>query len=144
MRWPEALPFVQGAWNLLPKEKKFNFHARCYEYGAFVNYDCTSNGDFEGVRAQDILPLLIDRFGFSKFVAFGNLPDIFVDRAYGKNFSPDDAADRRLIDYLEQLNAHLIDIGVIKPTMMLACLRPEPVDCLYDRWSPEFSVRRPS
>jgi len=143
MRWPEALPFVEQIWNYLPLEKRFNSHAKCYEDWPFVNYDCTTGGDFEGVRAQDILPLLLKHFHFAKFVGFGNIPDVFVDRAYGQNFSPEDDADRRLIDYLDALNSHLIDTGIVKPTMMFATVKAHRCDCDYDRWTPHFSLRLP-
>jgi SAM-dependent methyltransferase len=144
MRWPEALPFVEQIWAFLPRQKHFNAHAKCYEDGPFVNYDCTTGGDFEGVRAQDILPLLLQRFSFSKFVGFGNIPDVFLERAYGPNFSADDDGDTRFVDYLESLNNHLIDTGIVKPTMMIATLKANGrCTCSYDRWSPQFSLRRP-
>jgi SAM-dependent methyltransferase len=143
MRWPEALPFVEQIWDFLPRQKRFNNQAKCYEDWSFVNYDCTTGGDFEGVRAQDILPLLNCFFHFSKFVAFGNILDVFIDRAYGGNFSPDSADDCRLIDYIERLNTHLIDIGIIKPTMMIASLKKQKSTCCYDRWPPEYSIRNP-
>jgi len=140
MRWPEALPFVEQLWDLLPHEKKLNFFARCYEDN-YVNYDCTSDDSFEGVRAQDILPLLSARFAFRKFVAHGNVVDVFIDRIYGRNFSPADSGDRRFIDYVEKLNTKLIDLGIVKPTAMFATLSKERDACRYSRWSPEFCLR---
>jgi SAM-dependent methyltransferase len=144
MRWPEALMFVQSFWAFLPERFRFNNHARCYEGREFNNYDCTSNGDFEGVRAQDILPLLVQRFKFERFVGFGNLPDVFLDRAYGHNFDPDSEFDRNFIELLEELNDKLIDSGFIKPTMMIATLTKDEVDPVYDRWSAPFCVRTPT
>jgi SAM-dependent methyltransferase len=143
MRWPEALPFVENLWNYLPRDKRFNRFAQCYEE-KFSNYDCTSDDTFEGIRAQDILPLLTTMFRFKKFVAYGNIPDVFVDRIYGQNLDPEDARDAAFIDYLESLNVALIDAGVIKPTMMLATLTTDGDDlCTYDRWGPEYCVRIP-
>ena len=43
-------------------------------------------GSFEGIRAQDILPLLVERFTFDEFIGFGNVIDPFVDRSFGPNF----------------------------------------------------------
>jgi hypothetical protein len=122
--------------------KKFNNQAKCYEDWPYVNFDCTSGGDFEGVREQDILPTLFDNFFISKFVSFGNIPDVFIDRAYGPNFSPDEEDDCRLIDYLDSLNTHLIDMGIIEPTMMIATLQHSGNNCLFENWSPSFSVRK--
>ncbi|MCA0297425.1 MAG: class I SAM-dependent methyltransferase [Proteobacteria bacterium] len=144
MRWPEALGVVQSLWASLPDEYRFNNHAKCIEGLAFNNYDCTSNGDFEGVRAQDILPLLLRSFNFEKFVGFGNIPDVFLDRAYGPNFTPARDFDLRFIRLCEDLNNHLIDGGYIKPTMMIGVLTLEPpVSETFDRWSADFSMRDP-
>jgi len=142
-RWPEALPFVENLWNYLPSEKKYNRFAQCYEE-KFPNYDCTADDSFEGVRAQDILPLLISLFRFRKFVAYGNIPDVFVDRIYGQNLDPAEARDAAFIDYLEGLNVALINAGVIKPTMMFATLTVDGDEpCTYDWWDPNFCVRVP-
>lgn len=143
MRWPEALIFVEQLWNLLPDTKKFNFFAKCCE-PIYVNYDCTLDDTFEGVRAQDILPLLSSRFSFEKFVGHGNVIDVFIDRIYGRNFSPDDPADTKFIDYVDALNTSLISAGVIKPTAMFATLSTSHAPCIYSKWSPEFSLRKPN
>jgi len=143
MRWPEALAVVEMLWEMLPDNYRFNNHAKCIEGRSFNNYDCTTGGDFEGVRAQDIMPLLLERFNFAKFVGFGNIPDVFVDRAYGPNFDCERDFDKYFIDFTEKLNSYLIDRGVIKPTMMIATLANEDVPCLFDRWLPEFSLRQP-
>ena len=90
-RWPEALPFVQALWDSLPDEKRYNNFAGCVE-GPYVNYDCTLDDTFEGIRAQDILPLCLERFDFEAFVGHGNVVDIFVDRIYGPNFDPEKRA----------------------------------------------------
>ncbi|MGH2508136.1 MAG: class I SAM-dependent methyltransferase [Ktedonobacteraceae bacterium] len=143
MRWQESLTIIESLWKVLPDNYRFNNHAKCFEGRTYNNYDCTTGGDFEGVRAQDILPLLLERFNFIKFVGFGNLPDIFVDRAYGPNFDCERDFDKYFIDFLEDLNCYLIDRGVIKPTMMIATLANDNIPCQFDRWSPQFSLRVP-
>lgn len=143
MRWPEALGVVEALWHSLPDKYRFNNHAKCIEGLNFNNYDCTSNGDFEGVRAQDILPLLLKNFSFERFVGFGNIPDVFLDRAYGPNFDSSCDFDLRFIELCEGINTHLIDSGFVKPTMMIGVLSADPVPCSFDRWSPEFSLRIP-
>jgi len=144
MRWPEALTFVQDLWRFLPEPYRFNNHAKCIEGENFVNYDCTSNGDFEGVRAQDILPLLLDKFGFERFVGFGGVSDIFLDKAYGPNFDLGKEFDIKFIQYIAALNTALIDSGIVKPTMMIATLSADPTQCVFDRWSPQFALRDPT
>ena len=143
MRWPEALGVVESLWASLPDGYRFNNHAKCVEGLDFNNYDCTSNGDFEGVRAQDILPLLLKNFSFEKFVGFGNIPDVFLDRAYGPNFSPAREFDVNFIKLCERLNTHFVDSGFVKPTMMIGVLTGLPVAATFDRWSAEFALRDP-
>ena len=144
MRWPEALEIIESLWRFIPQRYKYN-HLLRREEDQFVNWDCSA-GSFEGVRAQEILPLLVENFEFEKFVAFGNLPDVFVDRTFGPNFSVDDPDDVAFIDFLELLNMRLIDAGVIKPTQMFAVMAKRGVAVtLCDRdWTPEFSVRVPT
>ena len=69
----------------------------------FINHDCSTVG-FEGIRAQDILPLLLDRFQFHRFAAWGGLLDIFVDRAFGHNLSSEKPFDREFIDTMWETN----------------------------------------
>lgn len=141
MRWPEALVYVESFWNFLPAKKRYNQFARCIEH-AYCNYDCTTDDTFEGIRAQDILPLIIDRFYFERFVAHGNIIDIFIDRIYGNNFSPNDDFDVKFIDLVESVNTHLINHGIVKPTAMFATLKKSPTTCSYSKWSPEFCLRK--
>jgi hypothetical protein len=67
---------------------------------------------------------------------------VFVDKIYGRNFSPSDSADRRFIDFVECLNTSLIDAGLVKPTAMFATFSKEAVSCRYSKWTPQFSVRK--
>src|SRR5262249_53272145 len=61
-RWPEALKIVRSLWRELPDPFKFNQQLQRFER-EYENWDCSKVG-FEGVRSQDILPLLIRRFHF--------------------------------------------------------------------------------
>jgi hypothetical protein len=86
---------------------------------SYDNWDCSKEG-FEGIRAQDILPLLVQRFECEKFVGFGNVIDIFVDRCFGHNFSRDSQEDRELIDRLHAEDEAGLTNGLLTPTHMLA------------------------
>ena len=120
MRWPEALAIIDLLWPTLPPALRYDRVAGKVRE-KFNNEDVSVRG-FEGIRAQDILPLLIERFKFEKFLGFGSLPDVFVDRLLGANFSIDRGEHLSFIDRLEQLNEALIGLGVLKPTMMFAVL----------------------
>jgi Methyltransferase domain len=144
MRWPEALTLVNALWDTLPDALKYNhpFHETDH---AFKNWDCCSPGGFEGIRAQDILPLLVERFRFEKFLAFGGLPEVFCDRAYGPNFDPAVPAHTGFIDSVEELNSLLLELGVLKPTMMFAVVSNCGASStrFWKNLSPQFCIRDP-
>lgn len=142
MRWPEALAIVEEFWSELPREKRYNRQLRRQE-DQFVNWDCSAEG-FEGIRAQDVLPLLMERFEFHSFLGFANVVDPFIDRGFGHNFDPDCAADRALIDRIHARDEAEIRAGRIKPTHMFAVMSrkaPGPLRCI-DHLTPAFCVRR--
>ena len=118
MRWPETLRYVEAIWANLPEVKKYNWQLREYHH-QFLNWDCSREG-FEGIRAQDILPQLLQRFSFDGFVGSGGFIDPFVDRGYGPNYDAANALDRDFIDLVATANDAMIDAAQIKPTMMFA------------------------
>lgn len=143
MRWPEALAFIRCIWKKLPRKYKFNYQSNKYD-DYFDNWDCSSEG-FEGIRAQDILPLLVKMFSFETFFAYGNLIDIFIDRGFGPNYDPLNKEDTQFIDFIESTNEQLICDGILKPTVVFAVLRNEEIASpkIYKNWTPEFCVRDP-
>lgn len=142
-RWPEALAAVQRFWQELPDAYRYNQALQRHE-PAYENWDCSKEG-FEGIRAQDILPLLIERFQFEVFVAFGNVIDVFVDRNFGHNFDASAAWDRDLIDRIHAYDEAELAAARLTPTHLLAVLGNEPVpEPLYSRGLlPDRCVRTP-
>ncbi len=142
LRWPEALAILHDLWRTMPDRYKYNHQLQRHEE-MYENWDCSKEG-FEGIRAQDILPLLIKNFYWEAFVAFGNLPDVFVDRGFGHNFDVKNPEDTQFIDRIGALNDLLISQGVVKPTQIVAVLRGRPTATLrcHSHWTPEFCVRR--
>ena len=121
MRWPEALVIVNEYWQELPPSYRYD-RQRFLQLDAFENWDCARTG-FEGIRAQDILPLLVERFSFDVFLAFANVVDPFVERSFGPNFSVDREWDRDFIDRVHARDEQEIAAGRIKPTHMFAVMR---------------------
>lgn len=122
-RWPEAAGFVRAFWPLLKPEQRY--HAQLQRYDAeWKDHDCSTEG-FEGIRAQDILPLLLDRFHPARFVAAGGFIDPFVDRGYGHGFNAKAEADVALIRAIATMNDTALDAGLITPTWMLAWFTKE-------------------
>ncbi len=142
MRWPEAMHYIDELWKEMPERYKCNLLLQRIE-PEYENWDCSVEG-FEGIRAQDILPLLLERFQFDLFLGYGNLVDIFVDRAFGHNFKMDKPEDIAFIDKVASLDEQLIEAGTLKPTHMMAIMSLNPEECrYYKNISPAFSVRDP-
>ncbi len=142
-RWPEALEIVQEFWQQMPHPYRYNLQLQRMEE-SFLNWDCSVEG-FEGVRAQDIMPLLLERFGFCYFLGYGNLVDPFIDRSFGHHFNPDGVWDRHFIDRVHARDEDEMRAGRIKPTHMQAVLSASQVGpCLHrEGFSPEACVRVP-
>jgi SAM-dependent methyltransferase len=121
MRWPEALSIVEEYWRELPPDYRYD-RQRYRQLDAFENWDCSKEG-FEGIRAQDILPLLVGRFSFDVFLAFANVIDPFVERSFGPNFSVERDWDRAFIDRVHARDEAEIAAGRVKPTHMFAVMR---------------------
>lgn len=143
MRWPETLKYVDAYWKFLPDRLKYNFQMNQF-HEKFLNFDCSNSG-FEGVRAQDILPLLTKTFWFEGFVGAGGITDILFERGYGQSFDMTSEKDVGLVDFLSMINDELILAGSIKPTMIFAKMRAAPVSGSDTRQikhlSPEFCIR---
>lgn len=143
-RWPEAMAIVQEFWKELPKSHRRNLQLGRYEK-RHLDWDCSTVG-FEGIRAQDILPLLVERFDFAFFLGFGNVIDPFIDRAFGPHFDADGAWDRDFIDRVHRRDDAEILAGRIQPTHMLAVMHRKPWagQCLHrEHLTPAFCTRPP-
>jgi hypothetical protein len=142
-RWPEALAAVHEFWKELPSSYRYNRlldrHEEMYE-----NWDCSNEG-FEGIRAQDILPLLLERFDFRLFIGFSNVVDVFIDRAFGHNFDADQEWDRDFVDRVHAFDEESFKSGALTPTHMLAVLSAQEChEHLYSRGiAPTQGIRKP-
>ena len=147
-RWTETLNIVNNIWNTLSKAKKYNhqFNQICDPY---LNWDCTMpntpHHNFEGIRAQDILPLLTQYFNFESAIWWGGLTDVFIDRGYGHNYLRKNPKDTNFIDNIHKLNEICIELNLIKPTQIIAAVQKKsvnvPVCKFYKGWTPEKCVR---
>ncbi len=143
VRWPEAAALVHRIWNSMPQRYRWNRLVKKVD-AVYPDPDYSAYA-FEGVRAQDVLPLLTEWLYPDVFIAFGNVIDPFVDRVYGWNFSPDVQEDVDVIDAITRLDDAAIDLGIISPTHLLASFRPVPVTVRYPRdRSPARMIRDPA
>jgi SAM-dependent methyltransferase len=141
LRWPEALEIVYEFWRKLPPSYRFNQQLHRYEE-VFEDWDC-SGESFEGIRCQDILPLLLEQFHFQFFFGYANAILPFVDRSFGPNFDATADWDRSFIDQVHQRDAQGMMSGRIKPTQMLAVVAKNAGAPLvfHEPLTPEFCVR---
>lgn len=123
-RWPEALAMVREFWKELPESYRYNLQLERQE-DQFMDWDCSVEG-FEGIRSQDILPLLIEHFHFETFIAFGNVIDPFIDRSFGWHFDAQSERDRDFIDRVHAVDVEAIRSGRITPTHLMAVMSMEP------------------
>lgn len=143
LRWPETELILQSVWPLLSKEQKFHHQLSKFHLDRFEDHDCSGEG-FEGIRAQDILYLALNRFSPHKFLAFGGFIDVLVDRGFGPGFRPENERDKNLIMSMCKLNDFMLDADMIKPTMMMAYFTKDdrPEVCYHGR-SAVRSLRLP-
>ena len=118
MRWPEAAAVVSALWPILSPQQRYHAQLKRLE-DKFIDHDCSKEG-FEGIRAQDILPLVLGYFHPYKFFATGGFIDLLVDRGYGHGYDAKSESDVSFIRFLADLNDILLDAGVVKPTWTMA------------------------
>ncbi|MEM1187952.1 MAG: class I SAM-dependent methyltransferase [Pseudomonadota bacterium] len=141
--WPEALEVVQTFWKKLPARLRTESHSG----RVLAEYDNISYADvgFEGIRAQDILPLLVERFEFEVFAPFACVTTPFVNRRFGWSYDADSEVDRSLVDQVATTDQKLLDSGAIKPTQLVAAMSKGSASRKLSStvWSPRESIRAP-
>ncbi len=112
--WPNSELVMQKLWQELPKKYKRNAYTKKYDSKPF-NYDCSNDG-FEGIRAQDILPLLVRYFDVEMFLPFSTIINRFTERVYGHNFDTKLEQDKQLILSILKLDVQLMEEKKLAPT----------------------------
>jgi SAM-dependent methyltransferase len=93
MRWPEVLPAVRALWQHLPERYRHD-HVWHRPMPHFQDWDCAIEG-FEGVRAQEVLPLLAEHFVPARLVTRGAVMEVFTSDRVGPGFDPFTREDDR-------------------------------------------------
>ena len=141
-RWPEARALVDEAWHWMPPRYRYNHRLQRQE-DSFLDWDCSLEG-FEGIRAQDILPLLLERFQPSVFLAWGNIIDVFIDRGFGHHFRQQSEWDLHFIDMVQAMDHAAITSGRTSPTHMLARFQKTARGCVHEPGiGPHEAIRWP-
>ena len=89
--------------------------------------------------------MLVERFGFEFFLAFGNVIDPFIDRGFGHNFDPLRDWDRDFIDRVHARDEAELMAGRITPTHMMAVMTADTnaVCTCRAHLTPRFCIRKP-
>lgn len=132
MFWEPSLDLCNRLWALLPRPMKYN-HLLQRDPPLREQWDCSAES-FEGVRAQDILPLLDQTFHFVDFAPFYALVNRFTDRDFGPNFDPDQPFDRALLDLVWQIDDLVCSRRLLKPTQMQAAVARKEQTAHPQRW----------
>jgi len=143
MRWPEAMERLKPFWDELPVDYRNNRLLNRYE-DQYINHDCSTHS-FEGIRSQDILPLLLKKFKFKFFFPYGNMIFVFIDRPFGHNFDASAEWDKEFIDRVHARDEDCFLSGELKPTSMLAVLTTREVTTILRNpgLTPQHCVRNP-
>ena len=132
----------RGGVPLLDPKQRYQIQLQRYEE-RYINHDCSTVG-FEGIRAQDILPLLLETFRPYRFMATGGFVDLVVDRGYGHGFDHGSDRDVNMIRFLGRLNDMMLDAGTVKPTWMMAWFtKDKRGEFFYRDRRARFCVRQP-
>lgn len=126
MFYENTFLFCNAIWDLLPKELKYDNFSKKY-FHKLIQWDCSKDG-FEGIRAQDILPLLDKVFKFKDFVPFAAITNKFVDRDFGHNFDLNNYLHKELLNMIGYYDHFLLKNKLLKPTQLIATLVKKNVE----------------
>lgn len=119
--WPAAEARVQRHWKALAAGKRFDrYFGRSTAQYRPMDHAAYSN---EGVRAQDVVECLLQRFDFEVFFAFGGAVMPFVERRVGFNFDPGCPEDRDFIATVQAEDELALASGQYPASNMIAVLR---------------------
>lgn len=114
-RWPEVAPLVRSIWQTVPATQRYD-HMMDRPMQHWQDWDCAIEG-FEGIRAQEVLPLLAEHFVPSSFIAWGGLLDAFVNDRTGPCFNPASSEkDRLFLERVAALEEELLSRRATTPT----------------------------
>lgn len=123
MRWPEVLPALRALWHRLPEQYRQD-HVWHQPMPHFQDWDCAIEG-FEGVRAQEVLPLLAEQFVPSRLLAWGGVLETFTSDRAGPGFHPESSPqDKAFLQAVSDWQDGLLARRATTPTEFCGEFRP--------------------
>lgn len=138
--WDGTKEVVDNVWSLIDKKYKLNAYTKQYDKNV-MNIDCSQEG-FEGIRAQDILPLLLHYFDADIYLPFSATVSRFIDRVYGHNFNINDKKDLSLITSIIEIDLEILAKGQLAATQAFIKVvkKGRTEKCRYIYQSPETTI----
>ncbi len=135
MFWKNTREIVNRLWLILPDELKYNRQMNNKFFSQRYQTDYRKGDGFEGIRAQDILPLLDKKFNFEVFASFFSIMNRFIDRDFGHNFDSGNDYHRSIIEMIWYMDDNICRNHLLKPTQMIASLVKKNVAVNNDRYT---------
>lgn len=124
MMWPETYEIIKRLWSIWPDKFKINhtyFGAPRFTI-EYANNDY-SQGSFEGIRCQDILPLIPEYFDPIIYVPCHSICRQFLDTQYGPNYDLTDSFDQSMVEFIWNIDCYYIQEHILPPGTMFAVMR---------------------
>lgn len=123
--WPETRRVAGRVFAILPECYRLNHTA----YLPHKRVDArlwdgdTRSAGMECLRSEEVLPLLGRRFEAVWFVPYFSLCRRFFDTMYGPNYDLARPLDRAIVDFVWELDCHLIAAGRLRPETFFGIFR---------------------
>jgi SAM-dependent methyltransferase len=123
--WPETRRLAGAIFRTLPARYRLNHTA----YLPHKRVDRRIwNGDTRGagmecLRSEELLPLIRSRFDVECLVAYFALCRRFFDTMYGPNYDLARPLDRAILDWIWELDRHLLETGRLRPETFFGIFR---------------------
>jgi SAM-dependent methyltransferase len=121
MLYPETEVAAGRIFSALPPRLRLNHYTKQVDE-ALPNFD-HSQGSFEAVRSQDIMPLLMKDFFPVEFVTFDAFVSLLLDWRYGPNYDLSDSMDQVVVALITDLDILAIANGILRPTALFGIFR---------------------
>lgn len=121
MLYPETEAIAGRVFSTLPPRLRFNHYTKQVDE-SLPNFD-HSQGNFEAIRSQDIMPLLMKDFSPVEFVTFDAFVSLLLDWRYGPNYDLTDSMDQAVVALITDLDVLAIANGILKPTALFGIFR---------------------
>ncbi len=123
--WPENRNLAQRIWKTLPERYRLN-HTGYYPEKRLDReiweQDTRSSG-MECLRPEAVLPALRDHFTPVHYVSYFGLCRRFFDPMYGPNYDLSRPLDRAIVDWIWELDCHLVQNRQLRPETFFGAFR---------------------